>query len=67
MKANFYLQSSFKKKIKMVGATKKFLLFNILFFYKVCLYVRINSILKVMCIFSRCELFIIAFVQELVN
>lgn len=52
----------------MVGATKKFILFKIpFFFYKVCLYVRINSILKVICIFSRCELFIIAFVQELVN
>lgn len=42
-----------------------FLLFNILFSIKVCLYGRINSILKVMCIFSRRELFIIPSVQSL--
>lgn len=64
MKANFYLQCSLLK-IKLMVLRR--ILFNILFFYKDCLYVRINSILKVMCIFSRCELFIIAYVQELVN
>lgn len=48
----------------MVGAMKNSY-FLISFFLQSVLYVRIHSILKVMCIFSRCELFIIVFVQEL--
>lgn len=48
----------------MVGAMKLPYFFNIPFLIKDCLYGRINSILKVMCIFSRRELFIIPSVQK---
>lgn len=47
----------------MVGAMN-ISYFLISFSIKDCSYVRINSILKVMCIFSRRELFIIPSVQK---
>ena len=57
-----YLSYSLYKK-RMVGAMN-ISYFLISFSIKDCSYVRINSILKVMCIFSRRELFIIPSVQK---
>lgn len=57
-----YLSYSLYKKW-MVGAMN-ISYFLISFSIKDCSYVRINSILKVMCIFSRRELFIIPSVQK---
>lgn len=48
----------------MVGAMKLSYFLISVFSIKDCLYGRINSILKVMCIFSRRELFIIPSVQK---